>query len=106
MSPLIVIVIIVGFGWFLLALPARRRSRAHVAMQDAVEVGDEVITAGGLHAVVRELGETELRVEIAPSVLVTLDRRAVAAVAQEEIQQETPPEAPDETPPEPSGEPS
>jgi preprotein translocase subunit YajC len=102
MNPLIVIVIIIGFGWFLLALPARRRSRAHVAMQDAIEVGDEVITAGGLHAVVRELGETELRIEIAPSVLVTLDRRAIAAVAHEETLEATPEEAP----PEPSGEPS
>jgi len=102
MSPLIVIVIIAGFVWFLLALPARRRSRAHVAMQDAIAVGDEVITAGGLHAVVRELGETELRIEIAPAILVTLDRRAVAAVAQEEPHQVVE----EETPPGTSGEPS
>ena len=52
-------------------------------MQDDVEVGDEIITAGGIHAVVREVDEDELRIEIAPQVLVTLDRRAVAAVAQE-----------------------
>lgn len=84
MNALIVIVIIVGFAWFLLALPQRRRSRAHLAMQDTLEVGDEVITAGGLHAIVRELGETQLRIEIAPSVLATLDRRAVAAVAEKE----------------------
>ncbi len=93
MNALIVIVIVVGFAWFLLALPQRRRQRAHMAMQDALSVGDEVITAGGLHAVVRELGETELRIEIAPAVLVTLDRRAVAAVAQEEAEPEPSPEA-------------
>ena len=93
MNALIVIVIVGGFAWFLLALPARRRSRAHVAMQDSIEVGDEVITAGGLHAVVRELGETELRIEIAPSVLVTLDRRAVAAVAQKDAPEEQQSEA-------------
>jgi preprotein translocase subunit YajC len=52
-------------------------------MQDSLDLGDEVITAGGLHAVIREIGEDELRVEIAPDVLVTLDRRAVAAVARE-----------------------
>jgi preprotein translocase subunit YajC len=93
MSPLIVIVIIVGFAWFLLALPARRRSRSHMAMQDAIEVGDEVITAGGLHGVIRELGETELRIEIAPSLVVTLDRRAVAAVAEKEPPEAASPEA-------------
>ena len=93
MNALIVIVIVVGFAWFLLALPARRRQRAHVAMQDSIEVGDEVITAGGLHAVIREVGDSELRVEIAPSVIVTLDRRAVAAVAQAEPPPEPLPES-------------
>ena len=110
MSPLIVIVIIVGFAWFLLALPARRRARTHVAMQDALAMGDEVITAGGIHGVVRELGESELRVEIAPAILVTLDRRAVAAVAEIETVEVTPvetvAETPEETPPGTSGEPS
>ena len=52
-------------------------------MQDDIAVGDEIITAGGMHATVREAGEDELRIEIAPGVVVTLDRRAVAAVAQE-----------------------
>jgi preprotein translocase subunit YajC len=51
-------------------------------MQDDVEVGDEIITAGGIHAVVRETDEDELRVEVAPGIVVTLDRRAVAAVAK------------------------
>jgi preprotein translocase YajC subunit len=69
--------------FFLFAVPARRRQRSHAAMQDDVIVGDEIITAGGMHAPVREAEEGELRIEIAPGVVVTLDRRAVAAVAQE-----------------------
>jgi preprotein translocase subunit YajC len=80
---LIVIVVLLALAWFVVVLPSRRRTRAHEAMQDALELGDEIITAGGLHAVIRELGEDELRVEIAPGVLATLDRRAVAAVARE-----------------------
>ena len=83
MTLLIVIVILAVLAWLFLVLPTRRRQRAHTAMQDDVEVGDEIITAGGIHAVVKEAGERELRIEIAPGVVVTLDRRAVAAVAQE-----------------------
>jgi preprotein translocase subunit YajC len=80
--------------YFLIAVPARRRQRAHAAMQDDVIEGDEIITAGGLHAIVKEAGENELRIEIAPGVVVTLDRRAVAAVAQEvEIEVEQPEES-------------
>jgi preprotein translocase YajC subunit len=62
-------------------------------MQDELVVGDEIITAGGLHAVVRELGEDQLQVEIAPNVVATLDRRAVAAVAHEEPATETTPDS-------------
>jgi preprotein translocase subunit YajC len=87
MGPVIVIVVLVVLGglvWGLFVLPARRDQRSHQEMQDGVEVGDEIITAGGMHAVVREASDEELRVEIAPTVVVTLDRRAVAAVAVEE----------------------
>jgi preprotein translocase subunit YajC len=98
-------VILLGAGWLLLALPWRRRQRAHAAMQDDVVVGNEIITAGGMHAIVREAGERELRIEIAPGVVVTLDRRAVAAVAedvedefQESDEFEPPPDEHDENP--------
>jgi preprotein translocase subunit YajC len=82
--------------WLVFVLPRRRHQQQHAAMQDSVDVGDEIITAGGLHAVVRELGDDELKIEVAPGVVVTLDRRAVAAVAREvevEVEPETPPEA-------------
>lgn len=81
---MIVIVIVIALAWALLAVPARRRQRSHRAMQDDVAVGDEIITAGGMHALVREAEPEQLRVEIAPGVVVTLDRRAVAAAAVEE----------------------
>lgn len=80
---LIVIVILVGLAWVFIMLPTRRRQRSHAEMQDAIVAGDEIITAGGIHAIVQEADGSELRVEIAPGVVVTLDRRAVAAVAQE-----------------------
>ena len=83
MKILIVIAVLVALGWVLLVLPSRRRQRAHAAMQDAVEAGDEIITAGGIHAIVREAGDEELKIEIASGVVVKLDRRAVAAVARD-----------------------
>jgi preprotein translocase subunit YajC len=83
MSGLLIIIILFGAAWLLFLLPARRRRAQHEAMQDAVEAGDEIITAGGLHGTVTEIGEQTARVEIAPGILITLDRRAIAAVATE-----------------------
>ena len=81
MNPLVVIVILAILFWVLFALPARRHRRDHEAMQDSLEIGDEVITAGGMHGVVRDIGDRQLRIEIAPDVVVNVDRRAIAAVA-------------------------
>ena len=83
MGPVIIIAVVLALGYLLLVVPSRRRQRAHQAMQDEIAAGDEIITAGGIHAVVREAGETELSVEIAPGVVVKLDRRAVAAVSRD-----------------------
>jgi preprotein translocase subunit YajC len=77
------VLLLVAAIYFFVAVPVRRRQHAHAAMQDDVIVGDEIITAGGMHAIVKEAGESELRIEIAPGIVVTLDRRAVAAIAQE-----------------------
>jgi preprotein translocase subunit YajC len=98
----VVVLIVLGVLWFFFLMPIRRQQRnradSHTAMQDSLEVGDEIITAGGLHATVRELGDEQLQVEIAPGVVATLDRRAVAAVATEvEVEAEAD-DGPDEEP--------
>jgi preprotein translocase subunit YajC len=91
-GPFLVILIVLGLLWVFIVLPVRRRQRAqteaHEAMQDALVEGDLIITAGGLHATVRELDDDMLRIEIAPGVIATLDRRAVAAVATDELDDE------------------
>jgi preprotein translocase subunit YajC len=91
---ILIVVVIVGLMYVIFMVPARRRRQSHAAMQDSVAVGNEVITAGGLHGHVREIDEENrlVRLEIAPDVVVTLDRRAVAAVARE-IEVEVEPDA-------------
>ncbi len=88
MSGFIVVVILLGLVWLFVVLPVRRRQRqtsaTHEAMQDTLVVGDEIITAGGMYAVIREIDHDRLKIEIAPDVVVSLDRRAVAAVAEDE----------------------
>jgi preprotein translocase subunit YajC len=80
---LLIVIVLFGAAWLLLLLPARRRRAQHEAMQDSVDAGDEIITAGGLHGTVTEIDDQTARDEIAPNVVVTLARRAIAAVATE-----------------------
>lgn len=79
----IILIAVFGLMWLLLIRPQRRRQLAQARMQDEVNVGDDVLTAGGIHGTVREIEGEIVHVEIAPGTTVRLDRRAVAAVAQE-----------------------
>ncbi len=83
MGGFLIILILFVAVWLLFVLPARRRRSQHSAMQDSIDVGDDVITAGGLHGTIRGLDDSVVGLAIAPSVLVKLDRRAIAAVATE-----------------------
>ena len=47
-------------------------------MQDSLDVGDEIVTAGGMYGFVTAIGDDELEVEIAPGTIVRVATRAVA----------------------------
>ena len=47
-------------------------------MQDSIDVGDEIVTAGGMYGFVTAIGDDELEVEIAPDTIVRVATRAVA----------------------------
>jgi preprotein translocase subunit YajC len=64
--------------FFLIVRPQRRQLAARRALVQAVEVGDEIITAGGIYGVVQSIDEDTMQVEIAPGVVMTLAREAVA----------------------------
>jgi preprotein translocase subunit YajC len=81
---LIPLVLLLAFIWLLLIRPQRRRHIAQQAMLDRIEVGDEILTVGGVYATVEAVRDEELQVEIAPGTSVRLDKRAVAAVMAEE----------------------
>ena len=73
--------LILGLGavWLIFIRPQRRKQKAQQGMQSELAVGDEVVTAGGMYGTVTEIGEDDVRVEIAPNVEVRLARRAIAA---------------------------
>jgi len=83
MGGFLILIIVFAAIWLLFVLPARRRRMSHSAMQESIETGNEIITAGGLHGTVTAIEGELVLVEIARGVIVTLDRRAVAAVAEE-----------------------
>jgi preprotein translocase subunit YajC len=60
-----------------LVFSQRRRGRAMAEFQASVGVGDEVITTSGLYGRIVAADDDVVSLEIAPGVVVRLDRRAI-----------------------------
>ena len=78
-ADVLVFVLVVLVAYFLLVVLPRKRARvAQHELLEALEVGQEVLTAGGLLGTIRELDGDIVHLELADGVVVRLDRRAVA----------------------------
>jgi preprotein translocase subunit YajC len=95
---LIIIVVLFAVMWLFLVRPQRRRQVEQSRMQDTLEPGVEVLTAGGIHGTVESIEDDIVHVEIAPGTVVRLDRRAIASVAQEPEDEDETVDEPEPTP--------
>jgi preprotein translocase subunit YajC len=84
------ILILLALMWFMLIRPQRRRQLEAQKMMESLEVGKEIVTAGGLYGTITDLQDDEVRVEVAEGVEVRLAKRAVAAIVSEEEEPEEP----------------
>lgn len=66
--------------YFLIIRPQQRRLKTHRAMLEAVKKGDEVVTGGGLIGRVVRVQDTEVEVEVAPTVKLRVVRATIAEV--------------------------
>ncbi len=70
---------VIALAFFLLiVLPQRRRTNAHRLLLASLQVGDEVITIGGILGTIRELDDEKIRLEVADGVVLTVARNAIA----------------------------
>jgi preprotein translocase subunit YajC len=70
---------IIAVAFFLLiVLPQRRRTNAHRALLASLQVGDEVITIGGILGTIRELDDEKIQLEVAEGIVLTVARNAIA----------------------------
>jgi preprotein translocase subunit YajC len=88
-SAYIFVLVLLALMWFLIIRPQRRRQQAAQQLLTKIDVGKEIVTAGGLYGTVTAVEGEEVRVEIAEGVEVRIAKRAVAGVVSEE---ETPEE--------------
>lgn len=79
MSLLPFIIIFVLF-WFMLIRPQMKRAKEQKKMLEALQKGDEVVTAGGLLGKVTKVGDQYVSLEIADGVVVQVQKPTIQAV--------------------------
>jgi preprotein translocase subunit YajC len=75
---LLPLLLLVAVFYFLLIRPQQRRMRQQRSLVESLDVGDEVLTIGGLFGSIRGVHDDAFEVEIAPGTRVRLLKSAVA----------------------------
>jgi preprotein translocase subunit YajC len=63
--------------YFLMIRPQMKRAKEHKAMVDALQKGDEVVTAGGVLGRITKVSDAYVNVEIAANVEISVQKGAV-----------------------------
>ena len=89
----LLIIVAFVFLYFVLVRPQKRRQLDQQRMLDDLQVGDEVVTAGGIYGEITTLDDDgDVHVRIAPELEVRVARRAIAGVFTEREHDDPAPE--------------
>ncbi len=74
--------------WLLLIRPQRRKQQEQQDLLSNVQIGDEIVTAGGIYGTVTDVDDSDVTVEIAPGTHVRMAKRAIAGILNDEEEEE------------------
>ena len=75
--PLIVIFVVF---YFILIRPQTKKQKEHQEMINALEVGNEVVTAGGILEKIQEMNENYVNLEISENVTIKIQRQTISSL--------------------------
>lgn len=82
MGQLILLPLFMVVFYFFLIRPQQKRVREHQELVNSLEVGDDVLTNGGLYGTIRAIDGQVCELEVADGVLVRIQRAAVAELIE------------------------
>jgi preprotein translocase subunit YajC len=74
---LLPIILMFALLYFLMIRPQMKRAKEQKAMTDALQKGDEVITAAGIVGKITKVGDTYISLEIASGIEIQMQKAAV-----------------------------
>lgn len=77
LSGIIMIVAMIAIFYFFMIRPQSKKQKEIKKAREAMQKGDKVVTAGGIHGKIREIQDEVMTIEIAPEVNIKVDKASV-----------------------------
>ena len=83
---IIMLVIMFAIFYFLLIRPQQKRAKMHKELTENLSLGDDVVTAGGIHGKVAGLQDKVISIEIATGVKIKINRASIVSQKGQETE--------------------
>ncbi len=80
---IIMIVLMFAVMYFLMIRPQQKKQKEIQKMRESLQVGDRVITSGGIYGKIKDINDTNFNIEIAENVRIKVDKASVFAAADD-----------------------
>lgn len=80
---IVMMVAIIAIFYFFMIRPQQKKQKAIQQARESMKVGDKVVTAGGVHGRIKEVGDTFFLVEIAENTRIKIEKGSVYAAAED-----------------------
>lgn len=78
-NPLIFFVLVFGVFWFFMIRPQVKKQKQERKFRDELKKGDKVITSGGIHGKVMELGDKTVKVDVSNGTILKVEKSCLSA---------------------------
>ena len=86
---LLSIILLAAVFYFMLIMPEKKKQKKAKEMMNALEVGDEIFTRGGINGKIVDINENIVTIATGPdNVKINISRQAVGTVTKSEVAQE------------------
>jgi preprotein translocase subunit YajC len=88
LGQVVFLALLIGVFYFLLIRPQKKRVEQHQRLISTVDVGDEIVTIGGLYGRVTAIGEDDFELEPSPGTTLRFVKSAIARRVTEDLEDE------------------
>lgn len=83
-SGMIMIIAMIVIFYFFMIRPQSKKQKELKKAREAMQKGDNVVTAGGIHGKIKEISDNTILVEVAQGVTLKVDKASVFPAGQQE----------------------